>query len=116
MMPQARIDISDVLDSHKIGAFHIKLLLFSFLIVMCDGYDIGAAAFAGPALIKEWGLRGPELGVLFSATLVAGLMGSPLLGYLSDKFGRKRVVVGPALFFGAMTWSSVLAHSLSTMT
>ncbi|MDB5407920.1 MAG: hypothetical protein JWL84_2832 [Rhodospirillales bacterium] len=115
-MPQARIDISDVLDSQKIGAFHIKLLIFSFFIVMCDGYDIGAAAFAGPALIKEWGLRGPELGVLFSATLVAGLIGSPLLGYLSDKFGRKRVVVGAALFFGAMTWSSVLAHSLSTMT
>jgi AAHS family 4-hydroxybenzoate transporter-like MFS transporter len=115
-MAQARIDISDVLDSQKIGAFHIKLLVFSFLVVMCDGYDIGAAAFAGPALIKEWGLKGPELGVLFSATLVAGLIGSPLLGYLSDHFGRKRVVVGAALFFGVMTWASVLANSLTTMT
>jgi MFS transporter, AAHS family, 4-hydroxybenzoate transporter len=115
-MAENRIDISDVLDSQKIGAFHIKLLIFSFLLVMCDGYDIGAAAFAGPALIKEWGLTGPELGVLFSATLVAGLIGSPLLGYLSDHFGRKRVIIGAAFFFGLMTWASVLAHSLTTMT
>ena len=109
------IDIAQVIDRLKIGGFHIRLLVFSFLIMMTDGFDLGAAAFAGPALIKEWGIKGPELRVLFSAALVAGLAGPPLLGWLSDHFGRRRVVIGGALFFGAFTLLSVLTHSLNEL-
>jgi len=36
------------------SAFQIQLLILSFLVMMIDGYDIGAAAFAGPSLIHEW--------------------------------------------------------------
>jgi hypothetical protein len=32
------------------------LVLFSFLLVLLDGYDITAAAFAAPFLVKEWGI------------------------------------------------------------
>jgi AAHS family 4-hydroxybenzoate transporter-like MFS transporter len=92
-MQSKLVDISKILDDQKIGPFQIQLLILSFLVMMIDGYDIGAAAFAGPSLIHEWGLRGPELGVLFSATLISGLIGSPLLGYLSDHYGRKRIIV-----------------------
>jgi AAHS family 4-hydroxybenzoate transporter-like MFS transporter len=110
------VDISRFLDEQKIGKFQIGLLILSFLLMMIDGYDIVAAAFAGPSLIHEWGLRGPELGVLFSATLAAGFIGAPLLGYISDHIGRKKVIVYAALYFGVLTWASVLAHNLTTLT
>ena len=38
------------------------------LYVVFDGFDLGATASAGPGLIREWGLKGPELGVLLSET------------------------------------------------
>ena len=115
-MQSKLVDISRILDEQKVGAFHIQLLILSFLITMFDGYDIGAAAFAGPSLIREWGLRGPELGVLFSATLIAGLIGSPLLGYLSDRFGRKRVIVYSVFYFGLLTMAAVTATSVQGLT
>jgi hypothetical protein len=46
---------------------------------MADGYDIGAAAFAAPALIREWHIRPEALGGMFSAGLFAGFFG-PLMG------------------------------------
>src|ERR1700734_1920699 len=110
------VDISRILDEQKVGAFQIQLLILSFLITMFDGYDIGAAAFAGPSLIHEWGLRGPELGVLFSATLISGLGGSPLLGCLSDHYGRKPIIVGSSLYFGILTTAAVLATSVQSLT
>jgi hypothetical protein len=48
------VDLSPIIDRQKIGAFHVKLIAIAFLVVMADGYDIGAAAFAAPALIREW--------------------------------------------------------------
>ena len=114
-MSEAIIDVGAVLDRQKITGFNIGLVILAFLVMMTDGYDLGAAAFAGPGLIKEWGLRGPELGVLLSSSLAAGFFGPPLLGYLADRFGRKRVIVCGAYAFGLFTLSAVATSSLNQL-
>ena len=112
---QDTIDVGDVLDRQKITSFNIRLIVLAFLIMMTDGYDLGAAAFAGPGLIKEWGLKGPELGVLLSSSLAAGFLGPPLLGFLADRFGRKRIIVCGALCFGGFTLAAILTGSLTQL-
>jgi MFS transporter, AAHS family, 4-hydroxybenzoate transporter len=114
-MSEATIDVTEVLDRQKITAFNIRLVILAFLVMMTDGYDLGAAAFAGPGLIKEWGLRGPELGVLLSSSLAAGFFGPPLLGYLADRFGRKRIIVGGAFAFGLFSLAAVATTSLNQL-
>jgi AAHS family 4-hydroxybenzoate transporter-like MFS transporter len=47
-MSEAIIDVSAVLDRQKITGFNVRLVILAFLILMTDGYDLGAAAFAGP--------------------------------------------------------------------
>jgi MFS transporter, AAHS family, 4-hydroxybenzoate transporter len=115
MMSEATVDVTQVLDGQKITGFNVGLVILAFLVMMTDGYDLGAAAFAGPGLIKEWGLRGPELGVLLSSSLGAGLFGPPLLGYLADRFGRKRVVVSGAFAFGLFSLAAVATSSLNEL-
>src|SRR3974390_3551772 len=94
------VDLSRIIDSQKIGAFHITLVVICFIIVMADGYDIGAAAFAAPALIKQWHINPQMLGQMFSAGLFAGLFGPPILGWIADHFGRGMALVGGLVFFG----------------
>jgi len=98
-----------------ITSFNVGLLILAFLVMMTDGYDLGAAAFAGRGLINEWGLRGPELGILLSSSLAAGFFGPPILGYLADQFGRKRVIVSGALTFGLFTLAAVATTSLNQL-
>ena len=114
-MTQAIVDVTEVLDRQKITRFNVGLLILAFLVMMTDGYDLGATAFAGPGLIKEWGLRGPELGVLLSSSLAAGFFGPPILGYLADRFGRKRVIVAGAFAFGLFTLAAVPTTSLNEL-
>ena len=115
-MAQAQtVDLTRIIDSQKIGMFHIILVAMTFVVVMADGYDIGAAAFAAPVLIKEWHINPADLGKLFSAGLFAGLFGPPLLGWIADHYGRRTALIGGLLFFGAFTWASVLATDLWTL-
>jgi MFS transporter, AAHS family, 4-hydroxybenzoate transporter len=114
-MSQPTIDITEVLDGQKVTGFNVRLIVLAFLVMMTDGYDLGAAAFAGPGLIREWGLRGPELGVLLSSSLAAGFFGPPILGYLADRFGRKRVIVTGAFAFGLFTLAAVATTSLNQL-
>jgi MFS transporter, AAHS family, 4-hydroxybenzoate transporter len=109
------VDLARIIDAQKIGGFHIGLVVVCFIVVMADGYDIGAAAFAAPALIREWHVNPAALGGLFSAGLVAGLFGPPLLGWVSDHYGRRSAIIGGLLFFGVFTWTSVLAKDLTTL-
>lgn len=115
-MAQAQtVDLARIIDSQKIGAFHISLVVVCFIVVMSDGYDISAAATAAPALIREWHITPVQLGGLFSAGLFAGLFGPPLFGWIADHYGRRTAIVGGLAFFGVFTWASVLSQELSTL-
>jgi AAHS family 4-hydroxybenzoate transporter-like MFS transporter len=109
------VDLARIIDNQKITGFHVALVVVCFIVVMADGYDIGAAAFAAPVLIREWHVSPAALGGLFSAGLFAGLFGPPILGWISDHFGRRIAIVGGLLFFGVFTWASVLAQDLTTL-
>jgi len=108
------IDITRLIDEKKIDGFSIQLLIFSFIIFLFDGYDTGAIAFAAPELLKAWHVANrAELGPVFSASLFGVLIGSPIFGYIGDRFGRKKAIVACCLTFGLFTWAVVLAGSLN---
>ena len=109
------VDLSPIIDRQKIGAFHVKLIAIAFLVVMADGYDIGAAAFAAPALIREWHVAPEALDGMFSAGLFAGFFGPLILGWISDHYGRRTAIISGAAFFGLFTLASVLAQNLGTL-
>ena len=85
MAGQPEVQVSRLLNERGLSSFQIKLLIWSFFIVLIDGYDIGAIAFAAPSLIREWNLKPGELGPVFSASLVGILFGSALFGWVGDR-------------------------------
>jgi AAHS family 4-hydroxybenzoate transporter-like MFS transporter len=109
------IDVGRVIDERRLGGFHVMLLVATFFTVLVDGYDISAAAFAAPALAKEWHLQRAQLGPLFSAGLFSGLFGPIVFGYIADRFGRKRATVAAVAFFGVFTLGTVWAETLTQL-
>ncbi len=114
MSERQAIDVAQIIDQRKVDWFNVRLVFFSFLIVLFDGYDISAVGFAAPELIKAWGITDRSaLGPVFSASLVGMLFGAPALGYIGDRYGRKIAIILSCLIFGAFTWMAVLATSLN---
>jgi AAHS family 4-hydroxybenzoate transporter-like MFS transporter len=115
-MPEdAAVDVARFVDEQKFGAFHVKLLILSFFIVLFDGYDIGAAPFAAPSWIKAWGIDRAALAPVLAASLIGILFGAPILGFVGDVFGRKKAIIISCLVFGGFTWVGAWANSLEVM-
>src|SRR5476651_1347718 len=115
MADQSVVQVSRLLDERGLSSFQIKLIAWSFFIVLIDGYDIAAIAFAAPSLAKEWALKPGSLGPVFSASLIGILFGSAIFGWIGDRYGRKAALVGSNLVFGIFTLAAAYAVNLDQM-
>jgi MFS transporter, AAHS family, 4-hydroxybenzoate transporter len=115
MAEQPVVQVSRLLDERGLSSFHVKLIVWSFFIVLIDGYDIGAIAFAAPHLVREWGISPKDLGPVFSSSLVGILFGSALFGWVGDRYGRKAALIGSNLLFGVFTYIAAHATNLDQM-
>lgn len=115
MADQSVVRVSRLLDERGLSSFQIKLLAWSFFMVLIDGYDITAIAFAAPSLVKEWGLKPGALGPVLSASLIGILFGSAVFGWVGDRFGRKAALVWSNLVFGVFTLAAAYSTDLTQM-
>jgi MFS transporter, AAHS family, 4-hydroxybenzoate transporter len=108
-------DVSQFIDDRKIDGFSWGLVILSFFVILFDGYDIGAVSFAGPHMLAEWHLPMSNMGLAISAGLWGILVGSPVFGYIGDRWGRKIAIVLSSVIYGVFTLGVVWAHSLDTV-
>ena len=48
------MSLEELVDGQKFGRFNINLLVWSFLAMLADGFDIAGLASAAPALARAW--------------------------------------------------------------
>ena len=75
------------------------------------GYDIGVMTGALPFLQTDWGLQGNAgiIGWITSAVMFGAIFGGALAGQLSDKLGRRKMILISALIFVAGSLLSGIA-------
>jgi AAHS family 4-hydroxybenzoate transporter-like MFS transporter len=116
ILSQQTVQIEQLVDDQKIGRFNIKLLLWSWLAMFADGFDISALSFAVPELVRQWGVPGPAFKFAQAASNVGVLVGAPLLGYIGDKYGRRTAIVLGSVIFGVFTLSMTQATTIDQLT
>lgn len=109
------VDVTKLIDEHKIGSYQIRVLLLCAVVILIDGFDLQAIGYIAPNLSKEWHLAPGALGPVFSASLAGLMLGALVCGPIADRIGRKRVIVACTAFFGACTLLTVLADSLTSL-
>src|SRR6202451_1885093 len=115
MAGEAEVQVSHFLDQRGLGAFQIKLIIWSVLLAMIDGYDIGAIAFGAASLIKEWHIAPQQLGLVLSASNIGVLFGSQIFGWIGDRYGRKTALILANLLFGIFTFIAAYSTNLTEL-
>ena len=73
--------------------FQILAISLCALINVFDGFDALAIAYTAPAISTEWSLSPGALGVVFSAGFFGMAIGALTLGMLSDRIGRRKMIL-----------------------
>jgi MFS transporter, AAHS family, 4-hydroxybenzoate transporter len=79
------------------------LVLFSFILVMIDGYDMFIVSFVAPLVAHDLHLAANNIGAIFAAGLAGSMLGGLTLGVVADRAGRRPVLIGALVFAGVMT-------------
>lgn len=98
-----KIAVNTVIDREKMSPLQWMVFFLGFLVFFCDGLDTGIIGFVAPALLDDWGISKPDLAPVLSAALFGMSIGAIISGPLSDKFGRKGVIILTTLLFSIFT-------------
>ncbi len=109
MHPVQPVDLQSVIDRHPVGRLQRRVLLLCFGVVVLDGLDIALVAFIAPSLITDWGLTKAQLGPIVTSGLFGLAVGSLVAGPLSDRYGRRKVIITALITFGLLSAATALA-------
>lgn len=93
----------------KSNNFALYVLMFNMFIAMSG---IGLIIPIMPAYLDTFGVAGQALGTLIATFAFAQFLFSPVSGQLSDKFGRKKLIIFGLIVFGLSQLAFGLASHL----
>jgi MFS transporter, AAHS family, 4-hydroxybenzoate transporter len=109
------VNVQAFLSDNPFSSFQRVIFVLCFLVALADGFDTAAIGFIAPSLLKEWTLTRSDLQPVLSAALWGLAAGALLSGPLADIVGRKRMLAGSILAFGAFCLASAYSESLSQL-
>ena len=90
---QRSIDVADFIDSRRISRYQWLVLVITTLIAAVDGLDVAIISYLIPSLSQDWGLPKAVFGQVIGAGLFGVAIGALTVGPLSDRKGRKTVIL-----------------------
>ena len=99
----AAMNVTTVLGDSRFNRFHGRLAALCGLTILFDGYDLTIYGAALPSMIKEFGISPAQAGAIGSWALVGMMLGAIIGGTLSERVGRKPVIIGSVLLYSVLT-------------
>lgn len=107
--------IRERIDSGPIVFNQFLIILICFLLNLADGFDLMAMAMAAPALSADWKIDPTALGVIFSSGLAGMTLGAMFLAPLSDKAGRRVVILSAMAAVSLAMFATAYATSVTEL-
>jgi putative MFS transporter len=105
----SRVDVEDVLRRSGFTSFHRRAVAVTGFAWTFVAMEILLVGFTVPLFTAIWGLSGSFAGWIAASALAGSLVGSVVLGRLSDRIGRRRIFLASILWYAVFTALTALA-------
>lgn len=104
------------IDQGAVSPMMWGVVAIGFLLNVVDGFDVVAMAASASAVAAQWGLSDENKGWVLSAVLVGMAIGAAGLAPLSDRVGRRRVIIAAMGVTGvSMIATGLIPQSLTLL-
>eukprot|EP00753_Platysulcus_tardus_P006027 PLAT13904.2.p1 GENE.PLAT13904.2~~PLAT13904.2.p1 ORF type:complete len:505 (-),score=212.47 PLAT13904.2:32-1510(-) len=107
--------MDQVLDEIGFGRFQMALMFMIGSLFLADGAEMLVLSVVSDALKQEWKLTPTETSALGSVIFVGLMVGSLAVGTLSDRYGRRRPIIGCVALVFVFGLLSALAPSYALL-
>jgi MFS family permease len=97
----------------KVYKDHNLHVLWGVTLMAVLGVSSVTPAF--PRIVQELGVSSGQVGLLITVFTLPGIVLTPVLGVLSDRYGRKKILVPALLLFGVAGGACALARSFELL-
>lgn len=110
------VNVQTFINEHPFSPFQWLIFGMCFVIVLLDGFDTAAIGFIAPSLVTEWHISRPALAPVLSAALFGLAAGALLSGPLSDRLGRRLMLLSSVILFGVACFASAYSADITQLT
>ncbi|HEY5724225.1 MAG TPA: MFS transporter [Allosphingosinicella sp.] len=82
-----------ILNESPMSRLQLIAVIITIALNALDGFDVLAISFASPGIAAEWGIDRAALGIVLSMELIGMAVGSVLLGGVTDRIGRRPMIL-----------------------
>jgi MFS transporter, AAHS family, vanillate permease len=87
------MNIRELIDNSPVKKLQVTVIGICCMLNILDGFDVLAIAFAAPPIADEWAITPAALGLVFSAGLVGMALGAMFIAPLTDRIGRRAMIL-----------------------
>ncbi len=107
--------VAKAIDERPVGSLLVQVAALCAMVAFLNGLDTSSIGISAPLIADSLRLTQAHLGPVFSAGLFGAVIGTPVMGSLADRFGRKRILVLSTLIFGVFTIATAFANTFSAL-
>ncbi|GAA0344753.1 MFS transporter [Oceanobacillus oncorhynchi subsp. oncorhynchi] len=105
------VQTTQVLGNSKFNKFHLLIFLWCFFAIAFDGFDVAIYGIGLPLMMEDFNISRIEAGAISSYTLISTMVGTFLLGSISDLIGRKKAIAICLILFSLFTFLAGFAQN-----
>jgi MFS transporter, AAHS family, 4-hydroxybenzoate transporter len=98
------VDVGEVIDSANYFWVPFGITVMMVIIMLTDGFGLFTTGYIGPLVVRDWHIGRDQLSWITYTQMGGMALGSVLLGWISDRIGRKNAYFSclALLFVGSL--------------
>jgi AAHS family 3-hydroxyphenylpropionic acid transporter len=100
---------------HEVTGGVYGAVFICFLVALFEGLDIQSMGVAAPRLGPAFGLTPGQMGMVMSASTLGLMIGAALGGWISDRIGRKTVLIFSMAALAVFSLATTIAPGYPTL-
>jgi putative MFS transporter len=105
----------DSLDRSAFTPMHARLYIAAALGHFFDGFDINMMGLVLPGIVAAFALTGAQAGLLASSVFFGMFAGSTLIGFIADRYGRRRAMIASIVAYCLLSLVAAAAWSHTSL-